>query len=160
MDDILATILKNTYSQSSLKHRLRLLKSCLLQGFFGADTDNPPPLADDLKWLKSLPPDFYQKFTKDNVYEIFSALEKLSADLKVLTIYLTFEPDELTLNQLGTTARNNFNFPVLLLDIKIDPNLIAGAALSWKGVYRDYSLRAKLEGKKSEISESFRRFLR
>ena len=42
----------------------------------------------------------------------------------------------------------------------VDPRLIAGAALVWKGVYRDYSLRAKLEQKRQELLEEFRKFLR
>lgn len=160
MDDILATILKNTYSLSSLKHRLRVLKTYLTQQFFGSTGETPPPLTEDLNWLKSLPPDFYQKFTKDNVYDTLATLDKTITGLQMLTIYLTFEPDEATLNELGTKARATFGLPALLLDIKLDPALIAGAALSWKGRLQDYSLRAKLAEKRSEISESFRRFLR
>lgn len=160
MDEILNIILKDTYSLSSLKHRLRVSKANLLQEFFGGSAESTPPLTSDLNWLTSLPTGFRQKFTKDNIYEIFSALEKTIANFKILTMYLTFEPDEATLQQLGTAARTAFNIPSLLLDIKINPNLIAGTALSWKGIYRDYSLKAKLEEKKQELSEEFRRFLR
>ncbi len=160
MDEILNTILKDTYSLSSLKHRLRVLKANLLQEFFAGTTENTPLMTSDLNWLKSLPAGFRQKFTKDNVYEIFSTLEKNITNLKILTMYLTFEPDETTLPQLGTAARTTFSLPSLLLDIKINPNLIAGTALSWKGRMRDYSLKAKLEEKRPEIAQEFKRFLR
>jgi len=168
MNNILATILKDTYSLSQLKHRLRILKSNLLKTFFGGITstsEESKPTSEvthpeDSNWLKSLPQSFYQQFNKDNVYQIFSDLEKMTTNLPILTMYLAFEPDEATLNQLGTFVRQTFNFPLLLLDIKINPNLIAGTALVWKGIYKDYSLHAKIEEKRNEISQGFKRFLR
>lgn len=168
MNDILATILQNTFSLTQFKSRLRLLKSHFLQVFFGGEPDptyNPAlnlnkPGLNDSDWLESLPPVFYQKFTKDNIYDIFSAIEKTGSNLPILTLYLPFEPNEATQNQLGTMTRTAFNFPTLLLDIKLDPNLIAGPALSWKGIYKDYSLRAKLAEKRQDLSKEFRRFLR
>ncbi len=160
MDEVLNTILQNTYSLTSLKHRLRILKSNLLKTFFGGENQNLKLTAQDLNWLKSLPENFYQKFTKDNIYQILSDLEKRIHSLPSLTMYLTFEPDDVTLTQLGSVTRKTFNSPSLILDIKLDPNLIAGAALVWKGVYKDYSLRAKIEGRKLEIFEGFKKFLR
>lgn len=162
MNEILSTILKDTYSVTSLKHRLRILNSYFLKTFFG-ETEaavDIPLSTQDSNWLKSLPESFYQKFNKDNVYEIFAGLEKEMENLKILNLYLTFEPDELTLSQIGFSARKTFNLSLLLLDIKVDPNLIAGTALVWKGVRRDYSLKAKLEEKRQDLSEEFRRFLR
>ncbi len=158
--DILDTILKDTFSLSQFKRRVRLLKSNLLKIFFGGVTNKIISPEQDSDWLKSLPPGFYSAFNKDNVYKIFSIIEQEIPKLSILTMYLTFEPDNLTLNQVGTYSRKTFNSPLLLLDIKVDPNLIAGTALVWKGVYQDYSLRAKIEEKKEEISEGFKRFLR
>ncbi len=157
---ILDIILKDTYSLSQLKHRLRILKSNLLKTFFGGESQDLSLATQDLNWLKSLPESFYQKFTKDNIYQILSDLEKEIPNLPTLTVYLTFEPDDATLAQLGSVARKTFSSPSLVLDIKLDLNLIAGAALVWKGVYKDYSLRAKIESKKLEIFEGFKKFLR
>ncbi len=167
MDEVLSIILKDTYSLSQLKHRLRVLKNNLLQTFFGeTHLEGGPGLLpgelspEDLNWLKSLSPQFYQNFTKDNVYQIFSDLDSSSLKLDTLTLYLSFEPDDITLSQIGSFARKTSNSPSLLLDIKLDPRLIAGTALSWKGVYRDYSLRAQLATKKQELWEEFKKFLR
>ncbi|MBI2086003.1 hypothetical protein HYT74_01545 [Candidatus Daviesbacteria bacterium] len=157
MDDTLAVILKDTYSLSQLKHRLRILKSSLLRAFFGGENLSFTP--EQLSWLKSLPTEFYQKFNKDNVYQIFTEIDKEMGKLKTLTMYLTFEPDEMTLAQLGTYIRTNFG-PNFLLDIKLKPDLIAGPALVWKGIYKDYSLKAKLESKNTEILQEFKKFLR
>lgn len=157
MNDILAIILKDTYSLSQLKTRLRILKSSLLKAFFGGE--NLEYSQQELNWLKSLPAQFYQKFNKDNVYQILADIEKQIGNLKNLTIYLTFEPDETTLAQLGIYVRNSFG-PTILLDTKVDPSLIAGTALVWKGIYRDYSLRARLEAKSGELLAEFKKFSR
>ncbi len=158
MNDILNTILKDTFSLTAFKHRVNLLKSNLLKTFFGGES-TPTLSPSDLNWLKSLPVNFYQNFNKDNVYQIFSELEEKEGKLPTLTIYLTFEPDEATVANIGAFARNTFKLP-LMLDIKLDPILIAGAAISFKGVYKDYSLRAKIEEKKGEILQNFNKFLR
>lgn len=159
MNDILTAILNDTFSITQYKTRVRLLKSNLLKTFFGGENETSFPSPQELNWLKSLPENFYQKFNKDNVYQILSDLDKEIAKLPILTILLTFEPDEVTFSSLGMFARKIFG-PSLMLDIKLDPRLIAGAALIWNGVYRDYSLRAKIEEKKVEISQSFKKFLR
>ena len=158
MNDLMPVLLKDTYSLSQLKHRLRILKTNLLKSFFGGQAESIPPA--DLNWLKSLPSPFYTNFTKDNVYKIFSDLEDNIEKFTVLTMYLTFEPDEPTLSQIGSFARKTLNFPSLILDIKIEPHLVAGAAFSWKGVYKDYSLQGTLAQRKAEILQGFRRFLR
>lgn len=159
MNNILTTILKDTYSLTQLKHRVRILKAYLLKHLFASTTDSSPSPVD-LNWLKSLSADFYHQFNKDNVYQIFTDLEKQITNCPVLTMYLTFEPDEMALPQIGSFARQQFNKPSLILDIKIDPNLITGAALAWKGVYKDYSLRLKIGQRKAEIFQGFKRFLR
>lgn len=154
--NLLSIILKDTYSLTQLKHRLNVLKSYFLQTFFG----NLNKLGQkDESFLKSLPESFYNEFNKDNVYNLFNDLENQISKLPSLTIYLSFEADDQTLSQIGEFARKTYN-PLLMLDVKLDPNLIAGAALSWKGVYKDYSLRVKLKEKETEITQSFKKFLR
>lgn len=159
MNDILNIILKDTFTLVNLKHRLRILKLYLLKAFFG----NPgatTPQQKDLDWLNTLPGTFYKNFTKDNVYKIFDDLEKLISQLQVLTIYLPIETNENISLQIGSFARKTLQNPTLLLDTKLDPFLIAGPAFSWKGVYKDYSLRSRIEEKKEEILQNFKRFLK
>lgn len=158
IDQILDTILKNTFSLTSLKHRLRILKSYLEANLFGSK-ETEAPIKEDSDWLKTLPPPFYQNFNKDNVYQIFSQLEHKISQYAVLIIYLTFVADEAVLSQIGQKARKTFANPALLLDVKYDPKLIAGTALSWKGMYKDYSLHSRIEEKRGDILESFKKFL-
>lgn len=159
MNDILNTILKDTFTLTELHHRLRILKSYLLNSFFAGQKTSEIYSAEDSTWLKSLPSPIYQKFTKDNIYEIFSELEEDSKKLPILTMYLSFEADDPVFAQIGTLVRKTFDSSVLL-DGKFDPTLIAGCALSWKGIFRDFSLRAKIKAEEAEILESFKKFLR
>lgn len=159
MNEILNTILKDTYSLAQLKHRLNILKSYFLKAFFGNLEQTAPVSKEDLNWLNSMPEIFYQQFNKNNVYQIFDDLENLTLKITPLTIYLTFEPDNVTLAQIGAYARKAFG-TALLLDIKFNPGLIAGCSLSFKGIQKDYSLRVKIEERKLQISEGFKKFLR
>lgn len=158
MDDILTTILKNTYSLTQLKHRLRVLKSYLSSRLFGRESKEEFATQDST-WLSSLPPGFLQQFNKDNISGIFNEMETKINKLKTLTMYLPFDADEQTLAQIGDMVRKTFT-SLIVLDIKFDPNLIAGTALSWNGVYKDYSLRSQIDARKGEILESFKKFLR
>lgn len=156
MNNLLALLLTNTYSLNQLKHQLSILKSYFEQQFFGG---NVTFSAKDLEWVKTLPQDQLTKINKDNLTTTFQEAETQLDNLSTLILYLTFEPDEQTVAQIGEFARKTFNKQILL-DIKFDPNLIAGAALSFNGAYKDYSLRAKIEERKAEVLDSFKKFLR
>lgn len=158
MNEILAFILKNTYSLKQLHHRLAILKSYLLKTFFGSTEQTVPPSKEDLIWLQNLPENFYQQFNKTNVYQLFKDIESEASRIVPLTIYLTFDPDDQTLAQMGTYARNFFGENTVL-DTKIDSTLIAGCSLSFKGIQKDYSLRGKIEERKQEILDSFKKYL-
>lgn len=160
MDQQLNAILRQTYTLNQFKHRLSILKFKFLQDFFGTESKTEALMESDLVWLKSLPPDFSKSINRDNVYVFFENLEKQLNSMPVLTMYLTFEPDDLSLTQIGEMTRKTFNNPNLILELKYDPRLLAGAALSWKGIYRDYSLRARIEERKLAILQSFKKFLR
>lgn len=157
MNEILTELLKNTYSLNQLKRRLLALKNRFLKEFFNSEGSGE--LVEEA-WLNSLPQELLKKFNKDNIYKIFEELEANLPKLTTLTLYLTFEPDEKPLSQIGEYARKTFNNKSLLLDIKYDPKLIAGAALSFKGVYRDYSVRSRIDERKVVILDSFKKFLR
>lgn len=158
-NDLLNTLLNTTYTQNQLKHRLRILRLYLLKAFFGSqEGQNLDPR--DLGWLSSLPFPFYKNFTKDNTYQILDDLENQAEKLPTLTIYLPIEATDNVCLQVGSYARKAFQHPTLLLETKFNPALIAGAALSWKGLYRDYSLKTKIESKSQEILQGFRKFLR
>ncbi len=157
MNIILQTILNDTYSLSNLRHKMTILKSYLLHHFFGSAQMQFD--AQDLSWLQSLQPEFFQNFNKNNIYETFTQLDKEINNFKVLTIYLTFEPDDQTILSIGAMVRTKFP-NILLIDIKYDPNLIAGASFVWNGMQKDYSLRSTIQQRKEMILENLKKYLR
>lgn len=158
MDQVWTVIISNTYTLHSLKNRLRVLKEYLSQKLFA--TQSVPNLTqEEAAWLNSLGESFTQSFNKDSLSSIFSALETKLNQAQSLTLYLPFEPRPEDFESLGKWVRATFNKPELLLDVKFDPELIAGCALSWKGIYRDYSLRKKIEDNKEQLLGLFKKYL-
>lgn len=157
MDAILQKILENTYTLSQLKHRVRTLHEYLSSKLFAPQT--PLQLEPgDSTWVNSLGNGFLGQFNKDNINKIFTGLDTYIRQLKPLVIYVAFEPTDESNGQIGQILRKEFTNHKIF-DAKIDPKLIAGCALSLNGIYKDYSLRLKVESEKAKILESFKRFL-
>lgn len=155
---IIDTFLEKTYSMQQAKRRLLILKRKLLKQFFKTEIEDPAPDTEDTNWLDSLGAEFFEQFNNINVYQKIIELEQ---DLKknlVLTIYIGFEMPEDEINKLGNWLRNNFKTK-MLFETRIDPNVIAGAALSWRGIYKDFSVRQKIDQDQKEILASFKNFL-
>ena len=71
-------------------------------------------------------------------------LQQQIAALPILTLTLALEPKEQTLKMLAEWFVLNINQQVLF-DINVDPHLIAGASISFKGKNTDLSIRPKFE---------------
>lgn len=156
---LLTQILTNTYTFSDLKNRVRALRIFLNRKLFITDKKL---VAQGLQsnWLNSQDDKFYAQFTKENFYKQLQGLETQTKKLSPLIMYLAFESGEAENQQLGTWARQIFGNPQLVIDVKYNPDLIAGCALVWKGVYKDYSLKKKIEDQKEQILALFRKFHR
>lgn len=159
MEQKLSIILQNTYSLSSLKIRMRVLKNYLAKSFFGG-IDIKIDNKRDLAWLNSLPKTFFDNFNKSNMMESLTQLNHLTEQLQTITIYLAFEVTSEAEEQIGIKVRTTLEKPNLLLDIRYNPSLLAGAAFVWNGIYRDYSLKSRIEDRKVVILDSFKKFLR
>lgn len=156
MNDLLNIILKDTLTQTGLKHAMLILRAFLSQKIFGSRAQFAP---NDLNWLNALPENFYQQFNSQNTYQLLEELTRETQKITPLVIYLAFETDEGIAAQICSFARQTFQKPNLILDIKLNPLLIAGCSLSFRGVYKDYSLKAKIEERKQDLITSFKKFL-
>lgn len=154
-DKTLTTFLKETYYQGQISHRLQVLRGFLLNHFFNAPQVQMN--SQDSDWLKSLGDDFFKNFTKLNVYQVLEKLEKGTKKLQTLIVYLPFEMPDEEKNKLGLYLRTNFKKD-LIFEIKLNPDLIGGAALSWKGVHKDYSLRARIDQNHDQVLSSLKSF--
>ncbi|MBI3486106.1 hypothetical protein HY025_04155 [Candidatus Daviesbacteria bacterium] len=157
-DQILNTILKDTYTQTQLNRRLRLLKESLNNQFFGVKNNLFIEL-EDQNWLDSLDKTIFSQFSQENFNAQFQKLEELGKQIPVLSLYLSFDPPLEEIAKLSNYFRTNFS-PNFLFEIKLDPNLVAGSALVWKGVYKDYSLRKYIDDQKERLISEFKQFIK
>lgn len=165
MDNSLNTVLKDTYTVPTLQKRLRALRAYLLHRFFSSLPDKQDNLkgvdltVNDLSWIYSLGNDFISGFSRDNVYSKLQQLEDEAKKLPLVTLYLAFEPNDEAVRLIGEFLRNQFSASIIF-EYKINPALIGGAALAWKGVYKDYSVKELINQKQSEILMSFKTYLK
>lgn len=154
----LDTILTNTYTVQDLHHRVRLLKSHLERILFGQA--HPEELSpEDLSWISSLPEIFISQFNKDNISSSFSQLEGQIKALTPLVVYLAFEPKQEQIEVIGQWFKKNLaKLPVF--EIKIDPGLLGGVALVNGGVYKDYSLKSRMQEQGETILAEFKKYIR
>ena len=69
----------------------------------------------------------------------FSSITEDIATLPVLSLTLAFEPKEKTLQKLSEWFVLNLNRQTVF-DISVDPELIGGASISFKGKHMDFSI--------------------
>ncbi len=159
MQDLIQPFLKDNYSIQQIRMRMNVLRTYLLSKFFkpGAAPEVLSPA--DQTWLDSLGKDFLAHFTETNVNQELDNLDKTFRQLQLLVIYVPVELPDQEINRLGSWVRTNFSKD-LVIDIKFDGALIGGAALSWKGIYHDLSLRAVIEKDQAAITENLKKYLR
>lgn len=156
MNDILNLMMENTYTLPDLKHRLRILKGYLENQVFGNKDHIFDP--EDSAWLNSLPADLFHQFNKDNLPDIFTTLEQTIDKILPLTLYLSFEPNKEIVSAISAWLRQNLSQKPIL-EIKFDPGLIGGCALVKDGIYKDYSLKARIEEQKEVILTEFKKYI-
>jgi hypothetical protein len=78
------------------------------------------------------------------IKDFIKKVQELTASLPVVPITIAFEPKEQTLQLLSEWFMVNLKKQVLF-DITVDRKLIAGAAVTFKGKYRDLSIKAKFD---------------
>ncbi len=156
---LLGIFLANTYSTYQARTRLLVLKQHLETRFFNKAQGSQDPA--NITWLQSLGEDFFHEINQMNAYQVLGNLEKEIKKMSTLTLFIAFSMPDEEVNRLGVWLRMvMITRPNLLLEIKIDPNLLAGCALSWKGIYRDYSLRQRIETNKEKIIANLKNYLK
>ncbi len=162
---LLTAFLQNTYSTYQARKHLLILKHELEKRFFNSqqkseDTESAQDSTDTM-WLTSLDEDFFKPFNQMNAYQVLDDLEKEIKKNPTITLFIAFTMPEEEINRLGVWLRIHMvRIPNLLCEIKIDPNLLAGCALSFKGIYKDYSLMQRIEANKQQIIANLKNYLK
>jgi F0F1-type ATP synthase delta subunit len=76
--------------------------------------------------------------------EFMAKVIEKTATLGTAALVLAFEPNNNTLVDLARWFMANINRQVVF-EIKVDPSIIAGAAITFNGKYRDFSIKPKLD---------------
>lgn len=157
--EILDAILEKTYTSQDLRHKLRVLRSYLEFKLFGNSDEAKQFSPEDLTWVSSLETDLISKFNQENLYELFQQIEKEAGKLQQVIIYLAFEPTQTQIEQIHFWMIKNLPQKVTI-DIKIDLTLLGGCALVYKGIYKDYSLRSRIQQQGETILTEFKKYVR
>jgi len=139
-------IIKDTYTKQEALARLSELRIATQEHFFGKAV------------LSKEENDLLGGIDKESSDKFFSQAEKELEEMEAIVIYVALEPSDILISEIGKKARTLFGEGTLL-EFKTDRSLIGGAALAWKGQYKDYSLRARFEEKKEEIQKIYKKYL-
>ena len=154
-DQILRKIIEQTYTLRDLVRRTRILKKYLLSKLFTVNEPVDQDVQEEMSWLASLGSEFYNQFNPDNVNQIFAGIEKKIEAYSPVTLYVAFEPGKDDVVGIGNWFRKNTQNQ-FIFDLKYDPTLIGGCAIVKNGLYKDYSLKAKLQENITEINSIIR----
>lgn len=163
MENILDIILADTFVKNTALKRLAALKDHLLTKVFSENSS--PPAQTRIEdpelslWILKISPNYFVNLNAQNIYEVFADLEKNIKACEPLVIYLPYELPQEQIAQIGQKLRANFgkNF---LMEIQIDPSLIAGCSLSYKGIYKDTSVKQRIADNQKEILAIFRKYIK
>lgn len=144
--DLAALILKSSSTKAEALLKLRALSASVSADLFGGEYHPDAAEAEFADWVKKTSQMVKENLDAKTAGDTFAAAEKTIKSAETVVLYLPFVlPAE---NIAEISAKINS-----LLEIKIDPSLIAGCAIAKNGVYKDYSVRARLSEKHEEISQ-------
>lgn len=165
-EQFLNQILKDTYTVGDFKKRYQFLKSRLQGEIFKSKEGEPEEKHESAKghaldgWFEHFDKKILDEVTNSNFSQINEYIENFLSGTNLIAIYFVFVPGDPQLKEVGDWLRENLKNPKLIFDVKIDPSLIGGCAIVYKGVYKDYSLRSKITANKGKLMEEFRKYFK
>lgn len=124
-------LLKNNFTQAQVYQELNRIKTEFERDFY-----------------QDKPIDFNKKRKEK---EKLDSLAEGIRHLPRLRLTLAFKPTQQEIEEIGRWVRENVH-PHVVLDLRLDARLLAGARLAWQGRVYDLSLREGLRRKRREIA--------
>ena len=158
MDNNLNILLASSFTKPQVIKRISLLHDFLNYWLFGSNLPLEKALAEfagkdfDSKLIGSFSTNFFRQFNTENVTKLLKDLNDQVNKFQLLTITIPVFLPEHEVVRIGHYLRTNFKAK-FLIELKVDPSLIAGAALTYGGNYKDYSLKARIAENRSAIIE-------
>lgn len=163
---IISTIIANTFTTADLNRRLSYIRE------FGQEIvyhpDDKISLTDflesklaaisDIATFTILGDNALSGFDKDNIYGIINNLEADLKNLPVITVYLPYPPETDEIVRLGKWFRTAMNNDVLM-DLKVNKELLAGCAFVWKGIYHEFTLHFFMKKSREALLKIFESYV-
>lgn len=157
IDSLIQKVIDNSYTKTDITRRTRLLREYLEKTFFTPEMHEMTKFlitrqatTDDIDTFLSWGEDFFNTFTRDNIYSIMSDIDDRVKHAPIVVLYIPYDPVPAEVVKLGKWFRRSVSAGILV-DLHTDPSLLGGCAFVWKGMYRDYSLRYYMLKKREEI---------
>lgn len=158
---ILDELLKDTFTLEVLRKRYQVLKKKIeLDVYHQKDDVVDAHDKDSDKGLEGFDVSLLKEVKSSDYSKVSEYIENFIKNLEALSIYFVFVPDEAQIKEVGGWLRTSLKNPRLIFQVKVDPALIGGCAIAYKGVYKDYSLRSKISDNKVKLIEEFRKYFR
>lgn len=94
--------------------------------------------------------------SEDEIKQILGSLKAATLKLPIVKLTLAFEPTEAMLEEIGSWFWENTGKHILL-DVAVDGSIVGGAIIEYNGVYKDFSVKTRLEkvfrGQREEIEK-------
>ena len=153
-------ILETTYTKRQLERRIKSLQFYISNRLFAPGNAQIQESVgeQELYWIVSLGEEFYENFTKENMDKLLKEFTAEADKIEPMTIFVACSLPDADLEALGVKLRKKYGSD-FLLDVKYDPDLIGGAAVVWKGVYQDYSVKKRIADNRDQILERIKEFV-
>lgn len=168
-DKLFKEIFNNTYTKNDFYQRSLLLKEFFEYLFFSdhgkethkdilknflKDKEISKELSDVMNSWSDL---FYTSFTSENFNTLIDEIEKEFEKLPIVVMYVPISLPFDEIKKLGEWVRTNITANVLM-DVKVDPEVVGGCAFVWNGVYHDFSLKYFFDKKVNDIVTMVRNY--
>lgn len=156
MNNLTKTLVESSYTKKQALSRLELIRQTVQSKLF---TSKPPTQnkSSDQTWLNSLPSEVLNEFTKDNSSKLLDSSKQELESIKLLIVYLAFDPEADSIDQIGKWVKSNVSKD-MLIEVKISPELIAGCTLSYNGILKDYSIKSRIDQNRAEVLKNLQSF--
>jgi len=80
----------------------------------------------------------------EKIADRLAEIKKKLDGLKIVSLTLAIEPKKSTIDKIIFFVREHIEKDIII-EINVEPNIIGGAIIVFNGLYRDYSLKTKLD---------------
>lgn len=155
-EKILDELLKDAYTLEEFRKKYQVFKKGVEAKLYHKDDSEQTTSEAEGESMDKL----VSEIKSGDFVRVTEYIEDFMRNHEALAIYFVFMPEKAQIKDIGNWLRTNLKNPRQIFQVKVDPALIGGCAIAYKGVYKDYSLKAKIAANKEKIVSEFRKNIR